>query len=424
MNRVCDPSLTLYPITTLAESASASASYPVRPKGSDVSMSPRARVVAACAAVAIMACLGPAPVSGQPAADTTSGSPVPERGSAVDESEPTGGQDGPRDVEDDPRTDGVDEPAEIVDGAADEDLAELASLAEQAGALGEELHRARVELDEAEERRDRDERAAGVAAARAALADGVATRDQSIVDHIASMRYRGGDTGATRAAVLAESPRDLVDRIGALQRLSGATTRALDDSRAASATASRLREEADRASGAARTTADEARTRAEELDRRSEVMRERMDEVRSRVDALTDAQRALWTGGDVAPEWYTAPPVDGTNTAALNTALTRLGAPYSWGATGPSEFDCSGLMVWAYAQEGKSLPRSSQSQAVAGVPVARDDMEPGDLVIYYPGATHVGMYAGDGLVLHAPTYGVPVKLERVDAMPISGIRRY
>ena len=90
----------------------------------------------------------------------------------------------------------------------------------------------------------------------------------------------------------------------------------------------------------------------------------------------------------------------------------------------PSELAKFAVLVWAYAQEGKAIPRSSQAQALAGQPVAAADIRPGDLVIYYPGSTHVGMYAGDGLVLHAPTYGVPVKLEKVDAMPVSGIRRY
>lgn len=321
----------------------------------------------------------------------------------------------------------IGQPADAEPGVAVEigdDLAELSRLSEEAGALGEELHLARTELDEAYAERDRRERAAGVAAGRAALADLTAARDQSFVDHLAAMRYRGGDTGATRAAVLAESPRDLVDRLGALQRVSGATVSALLDSREASSEAARLRDAETVASDNARSAARESEERARALDRRSAEMRVRMDEVRRRVDALTDAQRAQWAGGPVMPEGYVAPPVDGVNTAALKVALTRLGAPYSWGATGPSEFDCSGLMVWAYAQEGKPIPRSSQAQAVSGAPVALADVQPGDLVIYYPEATHVGMYAGDGLVLHAPTYGVPVKLEKVDAMPVSGIRRY
>ena len=307
---------------------------------------------------------------------------------------------------------------------AGEDLAELSRLSEEAGALGEELHLARADLDRTVADRDRLERASGVAAALATAADNTARRDQSLVDHLAAMRYRSGDTGPTRAAVLAESPRDLVHRLDALKRVSGATTSALDASRSASAEATRLTREATEAAEAAKAVADEARRRTEDLDRRSDEMRAHMDEVRRRVDALSESERARWAGGPIVPEGYVAPPVDGINSAALRTALTRLGAPYSWGATGPSQFDCSGLMVWSYAEEGKTLPRSSQAQAVSGAPVAPADMQPGDLVIYYPGATHVGMYAGDGLVLHAPTYGVPVKLEKVDAMPISGIRRY
>lgn len=314
--------------------------------------------------------------------------------------------------------------ATAVPGEMSEDLAELARLSEEAGALGEQLHLARGELDRANGERVRLERAAGVAAGRSALADGAARRDQSTVDHLATMRYRGGDTGATRAAVLAESPRDLVHRLDTLRRLSGATTSALDASRAASRDAVQLREEAARSAAEARDAARVAQERTDALARRTEEMRVRMDEVRRRVDALSDAQRDLWIGGPVVPEGYVAPPVDDVNSAALRVALSRLGAPYSWGATGPSEFDCSGLMVWSYAQEGKALPRASQAQAVAGAPVAMNDIRPGDLVIYFPGATHVGMYAGDGLVLHAPTYGVPVRLEQVDAMPIHGIRRY
>lgn len=305
-----------------------------------------------------------------------------------------------------------------------EDLTELARLSEEAGALGEELHLAREELDRVVRERDRLERAAGVAAGRAAVADGVAVRDQSLVDRLAAMRYRGGDQGATRAAVLAESPDDLLRRLDALRRLSGATTSALDASRAASDTAARLRDDADRAAAEARRAARDARDRADELARRSDEMQERVAEVRRRVDALSDEERALWVGGPLVPAGYVAPPVDDINGAVLRVALTRLGATYSWGATGPEEFDCSGLMVWAYAREGKTLPRSSQAQATAGAPVAMRDIRPGDLVIYYPEATHVGMYAGDGLMLHAPTYGVPVRLERVDAMPVHSIRRY
>lgn len=385
-------------------------------------MKPRARANRLAAAAAVVVLLAVAGVTAQPtataqptvpvAASTTTAAPAADAPPTLSES-------------------AVHAPASASRGApegsvsaAGEDLAELARLSEEAGALGEELHLARAELDRAERERDRLELAAGAAAGRAAVADGAAVRDQSLVDHLAAMRYRGGDPGATRAAMLAESPRDLVHRLDALRRLSGATTSALDASRAASETAARLRDDATRAADAARASARAAREHADHLDRRMAEMRELMDEVRRRVDSLSDGQRALWVGGPVMPAGYVAPPVDDTNSAALRVALTRLGAPYSWGATGPDEFDCSGLMVWSYAREGKTLPRSSQAQAVSGAPVAMRDARPGDLVIYYPEATHVGMYAGDGLVLHAPTYGVPVRLERVDAMPIHSIRRY
>lgn len=385
-------------------------------------MKPRARANRLAAAAAVVVLLAVAGVTAQPtataqptvpvAASTTTAAPAADAPPTLSES-------------------AVDAPASASRGApegsvsaAGEDLAELARLSEEAGALGEELHLARAELDRAERERDRLELAAGAAAGRAAVADGAAVRDQSLVDHLAAMRYRGGDPGATRAAMLAESPRDLVHRLDALRRLSGATTSALDASRAASETAARLRDDATRAADTARASARAAREHADHLDRRMAEMRELMDEVRCRVDSLSDGQRALWVGGPVMPAGYVAPPVDDTNSAALRVALTRLGAPYSWGATGPDEFDCSGLMVWSYAREGKTLPRSSQAQAVSGAPVAMRDARPGDLVIYYPEATHVGMYAGDGLVLHAPTYGVPVRLERVDAMPIHSIRRY
>ena len=385
-------------------------------------MKPRARANRLAAAAAVVVLLAVAGVTAQPtataqptvpvAASTTTAAPAADAPPTLSES-------------------AVHAPASASRGApegsvsaAGEDLAELARLSEEAGALGEELHLARAELDRAERERDRLERAAGAAAGRAAVADGAAVRDQSLVDHLAAMRYRGGDPGATRAAMLAESPRDLVHRLDALRRLSGATTSALDASRAASETAARLRDDATRAADAARASARAAREHADHLDRRMAEMRELMDEVRRRVDSLSDGQRALWVGGPVMPAGYVAPPVDDANSAALRVALTRLGAPYSWGATGPDEFDCSGLMVWSYAREGKTLPRSSQAQAVSGAPVAMRDARPGDLVIYYPEATHVGMYAGDGLVLHAPTYGVPVRLERVDAMPIHSIRRY
>ena len=108
---------------------------------------------------------------------------------------------------------------------------------------------------------------------------------------------------------------------------------------------------------------------------------------------------------------------------AITAAYGELGRPYVWGATGPDEFDCSGLTQHVWAAAGVMLPRTSQEQADAGMSVPLSDIRPGDLVIYYAGDTHVGIYVGQGLVIHAPRPGSVVQFAPVDSMPIDKIVR-
>lgn len=110
--------------------------------------------------------------------------------------------------------------------------------------------------------------------------------------------------------------------------------------------------------------------------------------------------------------------------AALEAAKTKVGAPYVWGGNGPDSFDCSGLTSWAYKQAGVSIPRTAEQQAAAGTPVDLDDLQLGDLVTFYEGASHVGIYAGDGQVLNAPTQGVPVSYAPIDSMPVYNAVRF
>ncbi|WAL71430.1 NlpC/P60 family protein [Kitasatospora sp. YST-16] len=119
------------------------------------------------------------------------------------------------------------------------------------------------------------------------------------------------------------------------------------------------------------------------------------------------------------------PPASGYAATAVAAALSKQGSAYVWGATGSSTFDCSGLMVWAYKQAGVSLPRTSQDQGSYGTNVGTDwhNAQPGDLVVYYGDRHHVGMYIGNGLVVHAPRTGDVVKTMKVDTLPISTIRR-
>lgn len=108
---------------------------------------------------------------------------------------------------------------------------------------------------------------------------------------------------------------------------------------------------------------------------------------------------------------------------AVNYALAQVGKGYVMGTTGPSTFDCSGLMYAAYKQVGISLPRTSQSQFSAGTSVSKGDLQPGDLIFYYGGITHVGMYIGNGQIVHAANPRSGVVTAGVNSMPYQGARR-
>jgi cell wall-associated NlpC family hydrolase len=128
---------------------------------------------------------------------------------------------------------------------------------------------------------------------------------------------------------------------------------------------------------------------------------------------------------DQPPVDTAVPPVaSGDGAAVVQAALTRVGSPYSWGATGPNAFDCWGLIKCAFLQNGKSLPRSSQALAQGGQPVAISDLQPGDIVTFYSDVSHAGIYIGDGLMVHASTYGTPVRVAPISSAPIHNACRY
>ncbi|MGW2461634.1 NlpC/P60 family protein [Streptomyces sp. NPDC001761] len=108
---------------------------------------------------------------------------------------------------------------------------------------------------------------------------------------------------------------------------------------------------------------------------------------------------------------------------AVRYATRQLGKPYVWGAEGPDSFDCSGLTSQAWAAAGHPVPRTSQEQWRQLRHVAVKDMRPGDLVIYFDDATHVGMYIGEGRIIHAPRPGRTVTIAGAGSMPILGVVR-
>ena len=121
----------------------------------------------------------------------------------------------------------------------------------------------------------------------------------------------------------------------------------------------------------------------------------------------------------------------GAGPQAVRLALAQIGVPYAWGGAAPGGFDCSGLVYWAYGQLGIPLPRVAEDQAAVGVPVARQDLQPGDVVFFADSSGYVhheGLYLGNGEMVHAPQSGETVRIERIDvgyyASQYAGARRY
>jgi cell wall-associated NlpC family hydrolase len=165
--------------------------------------------------------------------------------------------------------------------------------------------------------------------------------------------------------------------------------------------------------------ADAAVTPATPLAQR-EALRRRVARMRAqRAHVLTARTQALRHLAALRALRYRAsrhrrvhlPPASGRAGAAVRAALSRLGRPYVWGATGPDRFDCSGLVQWAYAQAGVHLDRTTYQQINDGVPVPRSHIRPGDLV--FPHAGHVQLAIGNNLVVEAPYSGASVRISRL-----------
>ncbi len=137
-------------------------------------------------------------------------------------------------------------------------------------------------------------------------------------------------------------------------------------------------------------------------------------------DAQYKAQTA-WLSSGVLKE------IDGSASEsgrkAIQFATAQIGKPYVWGAEGPGSYDCSGLTSQAWKAAGRGIPRTSQEQLRLLPKVAIKDMRPGDLIIYFDDASHVGMYVGDGAMVHAPRPGRNVTLAGAGSMPIKAVVR-
>ncbi|MFD4773954.1 C40 family peptidase, partial [Streptomyces sp. NPDC058427] len=172
--------------------------------------------------------------------------------------------------------------------------------------------------------------------------------------------------------------------------------------------------------------------RQAELKKHKATIRTRLADAQRLLATLSPAERAAYGSSDSARSADRADrstargPVQAPNARAAEAvafAYGALGKPYVWGATGPSSFDCSGLTQAAWRSAGVSLPRTTYTQINAGRRVGRSELAPGDLVFFYSGVSHVGLYIGNGRMIHAPRPGAPVRIAPIDEMPFAGATR-
>jgi len=141
--------------------------------------------------------------------------------------------------------------------------------------------------------------------------------------------------------------------------------------------------------------------------------------------AAEDAAAEEPAAPEAAPSTPSTPSVDasGRAAAAIEFAMAQVGDAYVYGAAGPDSWDCSGLTMGAYGAAGVSLPHSSSAQAGMGSAVSTSAMSPGDLVFYYSPISHVGIYIGNGQLVHAANPSRPVEIVPVNSMSITAVRR-
>lgn len=335
---------------------------------------------------------------------------------------------------------------------ADDALAKLNELSRQAEQTTEQMHTAQLDLDKklaaqkaAEQRHDADLAAADAAKTQLALY-------QNTVDKLAAAMYMGAHTDSLSALMTADSPQNLIDQMTAQEAVATEMAIQMAGYRTLNEKATAAESASAKSAEAARVAAEQAAAVRADVQAKQSRLQVQIAVVKSQYMALSPQQRTALAGPNApatlpdAPEALPdLPPPDLSMLAAtpngpappegqvphgaeravvVQAALSRIGSPYSWGAEGPNAFDCSGLVKWAFQQVGVGLPHSSQAQAAGGQPVSLGEMQPGDVVAYYGDASHVGLYIGDGMMVHASTYGQPVKVAPVGNAPIYNVRRY
>lgn len=266
----------------------------------------------------------------------------------------------------------------------------------------------------------------GVAAAEAQVAQAEAQVAvyKPKLDAFANASLRGARLTSMTSLLVAESPDDYLDQAAALDHVAADTLATMAVAKEAEVAADAAKAEARGVRAAAQQTADlaaaavaDARQAVTALEAQQAELHASIATFEQAFSRLSTADRAAFAAADAVDvdvtEYAVRQAPDAQAGIAVAAALGRRGLPYVWGAVGPNTFDCSGLMLWAWQQAGITIPRTSAAQStLPSVPL--DELQPGDLVTYYSPVTHVGMYIGDGLVVHASMPGVPIKVVPLD----------
>jgi peptidoglycan DL-endopeptidase CwlO len=274
-------------------------------------------------------------------------------------------------------------------------VAEAKQLEFQINALSEQYDGLRIQLARAQANAKIAQNAANRGAAALALG-------QQTVAQLAAANYMSSGLDPTFEALTTGDPAEFLSQASAMTELdqsSGVRVNAL-----ASQVTQALRD---------KQTAEQQIVQVNSLETQMNGKRTLIDAKIDQVNSAAMKQAmAIYTQTGTYPV-INIPTANTVGAQALQAALSRVGDPYVWGAAGPGQFDCSGLVVWAFAQEGIALPHYTGDLWNSGVHVARNDLEPGDLVFFFADISHVGIYVGNGLMIDAPDFGVPVHVEPV-----------
>ena len=312
-------------------------------------------------------------------------------------------------------------PASATPGEQPQTSVEAAALV---AAKGHELEVVTERFLDAREQLKAHQAAAQQASAVLEQAQAQLGRAQQAVRGVARSAYTGEGMSTFAAMVTSGSADEFVNRVGLLQMVAGHQNELLESAAAAGVGAAQARAAAEQAAATAQETFD--RVAAQQADLEAQIA-----DYRAVYDRLSAEERAAAVAAAPAAHEGQASRVERTDDEPLSTtvtagsaaaqvvvdtALAQRGKPYVWAAEGPGSYDCSGLVMYAFAAAGIGVPHSSRMQSQMGSPVSRSQLQPGDLVFFYDPVSHVGIYIGNGQMVHAPTFGDVVRIADVDRM--------